>query len=422
MKTKLALSCVIVLTSLAALANIRSETTGHDLLRGYACDAPRTWDVTDAGISNVQGRITGVKPIWIEGEMWQGKPTRIFAWVGLPKGACADKKVPGMVLVHGGGGTAFATWVKLWNDRGYAAIAMDTCGGAPRGERDGKAHPRHPWSGPYGWHDARGYPDGPLADQWPYQAVTAVIRCHSHLRSLPEVDAERTGLTGISWGGYLTSITMGVDHRFKFAVPVYGCGWYDLNQPIWHSVAGGGKKFDHWLENWDAKHFIGDTRCPVLRCNGNLDKYYTMEMTRLSTEALPKTTPSHLSIKHRMSHGHPPAGDPKEITAWADYYLKGGAKPLSVVKTDLTNGRLTAQLDPGADEAVSAELLYVTVVRPVPPSKEFSNVREWTIVPIAGFTRGATSLSIDVPPAARIFFANVKTASGRVFSTSIYER
>ena len=32
------------------------------------------------------------------------------------------EKVPGMVLVHGGGGTAFASWVKRWNDRGYAAM------------------------------------------------------------------------------------------------------------------------------------------------------------------------------------------------------------------------------------------------------------------------------------------------------------
>jgi hypothetical protein len=36
------------------------------------------------------------------------------------------RKVPGIVLLHGGGGTAFESWVKLWVDRGYAAIAIDT--------------------------------------------------------------------------------------------------------------------------------------------------------------------------------------------------------------------------------------------------------------------------------------------------------
>lgn len=403
-------------------AACRPEKTGYELLKGYEAGVPRTWEVTDAGVSNATGRVAGVKPIWIEGEMWKGRPTRIFAWWGLPKDACADKNVPAMVLVHGGGGTAFASWVKLWNDRGYAAIAMDTCGGVPRGERDGACHPRHPWSGPYGWHDARGYPDGPLTDQWPYQAVTAVIRCHSFLRSLPEVDAARTGMTGISWGGYLTSMTMGVDHRFKFAAPVYGCGWYDLNQPVWGSVAGGGDKFRQWLENWDPKHFIGGTRCPVLRCNGNLDIFYTVEMTRRSTEALPKSTPSYLSIKHKMAHGHPPAGDPKEITAWADHYLKDAARPLAVVESKLSDGCLTARIEPGVDEAVAAELLYVTDVRPQSPFQKFSNVRNWTIVPLKDFSRGARSLSVQVPPEARIFFANVRTASGFVFSTSIFER
>ena len=428
MSAKLLFACV-AMTVIPAWATVPSpccgHKTGYELLKGYDGGVPRTWEVVDPGISNTTGRISGVKPIWIEGEQWQGKQTRIFAWWGLPKGASADKKVPAMVLVHGGGGTAFASWVKLWNDRGYAAIAMDTCGGAPRGEKckGGDPHPRHPWSGPVGWHDARGYPDGPLADQWPYQAVTAVIRSHSFIRSLPEVDAERTGITGISWGGYLTSIVMGIDHRFKFAAPVYGCGWYDLNRPIWAgNVAGGGEKFQKWLENWDAKHFIGDTRCPVLRCNGDLDIFYTVEMTRRSTEALPKNIPSHLSIKHKMPHGHPPPGDPKEIRAWADYYLKGAAKPMSVVETKFADGCLSARLDLGNDEAADAELFYAKDVYSTPTRKRFSDLREWTIMPIDGFAQGASSLSVEVPPEARLFFANVKTASGMVVTTSIYER
>ena len=47
-----------------------------------------------------------------------------------------------------------------------------------------------------------------------------VILAHSLLRSWPRVDPERIGLTGISWGGYLTCIATGVDNRFKFAIPV----------------------------------------------------------------------------------------------------------------------------------------------------------------------------------------------------------
>jgi cephalosporin-C deacetylase-like acetyl esterase len=36
----------------------------------------------------------------------------------------AKGKVPGMVLVHGGGGTAFKEWVQKWNAQGFAAISI----------------------------------------------------------------------------------------------------------------------------------------------------------------------------------------------------------------------------------------------------------------------------------------------------------
>ena len=36
----------------------------------------------------------------------KGKPTRVFAYYGVPKGP-AGTKFPAMVLIHGGGGTAF---------------------------------------------------------------------------------------------------------------------------------------------------------------------------------------------------------------------------------------------------------------------------------------------------------------------------
>ena len=66
-----------------------------------------------------------VKSLFYEGLSFQGKPTRVFAYYGAPK-VTAGKKVSAMVLVHGGGGTAFDVWVRLWNSRGYAAIAMDS--------------------------------------------------------------------------------------------------------------------------------------------------------------------------------------------------------------------------------------------------------------------------------------------------------
>src|SRR4051812_15879200 len=75
----------------------------------------------------------GVKAVFFSGPAYKGKPSTVFAWVGIPENIEPGKKVPGIVLVHGGGGTAFAEWVRLWTSRGYAAIAMDNCGQIPRG-------------------------------------------------------------------------------------------------------------------------------------------------------------------------------------------------------------------------------------------------------------------------------------------------
>src|SRR6516162_6709199 len=89
----------------------------------------------------------GLKAVTYEGPSWKGKPTRVFAWLGLPK--AGDGRAPAMVLVHGGGGTAFADWARLWTGRGYAAIAMDLCGCVPRKGKSGWE--RLEQGGPPGW-------------------------------------------------------------------------------------------------------------------------------------------------------------------------------------------------------------------------------------------------------------------------------
>jgi len=72
----------------------------------------------------------GIEALFYDGLPWRGEPTRIFTWLGMPD-LEEGERCPGIVLVHGGGGTAFDSWVRLWNERGYAAIGMDLCGCVP---------------------------------------------------------------------------------------------------------------------------------------------------------------------------------------------------------------------------------------------------------------------------------------------------
>ncbi|MGN0847092.1 MAG: alpha/beta hydrolase family protein [Kiritimatiellia bacterium] len=411
----------IIILSLTIVA------AGGDLPRGsrglwnvQALDAaPRTFAV-EMPCSNEYGRVAGVAPIWIEGEPYRGRPTRVFAWWGLPEGASARNPAPAMVLVHGGGGTAFAKWVKLWNARGYAAIAMDTCGKIPQGERDGRPHGAHPWSGPSGWGSSVAQVNEPITDQWTYHAVAAVMRCHSFLRARPEVDAARTGLTGISWGGYLTSIVMDVDARFRFAAPVYGCGWYDLN-PQWDHMGTPGD-YRRWLALWDPRNYLremgadgGGTR-RVLWCCGTNDRWYPLNAVRRSYSALGSAVPVALSLKLRMPHGHPPAGDPREITALADSLLRGGAPLVEITEARLGADGLFVAFDAHGRRVARAELLATCDANPV------LEHRPWTATPVAGLREEGTSFITPVPADAVMFFANVVTDDGLVTSTRIFER
>lgn len=138
----------------------------------------------------------GKRAVWYSG--LNGK--RNFAWIGLPEGASSERKVPGIVLIHGGGGTAFASWVDFWTKRGYAAIAMDTCGAFPDTRKIYGNWPRHSYSGPAGW-GAFAQAALPPEHQWFPHAVASVIKATTILADLPEVDSSRLGLTGISWGG-----------------------------------------------------------------------------------------------------------------------------------------------------------------------------------------------------------------------------
>lgn len=74
-----------------------------------------------------------VQEVYYEGPSFQGGPTRVFAYCGRPEGGVGP--FPAMVLVHGGGGKAFAKWAEHWAKRGYVALAMDLAGNGPDGQR-----------------------------------------------------------------------------------------------------------------------------------------------------------------------------------------------------------------------------------------------------------------------------------------------
>jgi dienelactone hydrolase len=296
---------------------------------------PRIWNAEDAVKCDEDEKVfftegndpgkrpAGVSAIWYESERYHKKKTRVFAWLGIPK-ITGTKKIPGVVLVHGGGGTAFAQWVHLWNNRGYAAIAIDTEGHVPCAKEYSKWN-QHKYSGP-SIDNVFDNIDLPLKDQWTYHAVSAVIRGHSLLRSLPQVDVKRIGVCGISWGGYLACISMGLDKRFRFAVPIYGCGYLGEESIVTAELNKlGEKRRSKWFKCWDPSNYIPNAKLPTLWVTGSNDVAYSLGIVNHSYH-IHGGKPT-LSIGIRYGHSHESGWKRQESFAFADS-CSGKGKPL----------------------------------------------------------------------------------------------
>ena len=347
----------------------------------------------------------GVRALFFEGLPWRGNPTRVFAWYGVPSNATAAR-VPAIVLVHGGGGTAFADWVRLWTARGYAAIALDTCGSMPINP-DSHQSRRHEFGGPPCWDASFDQIDWAENDQWTYHAIADIVLAHSLLRSFPEVDPKRIGITGISWGGYLSSIAASVDPRFRFAVPVYGCGFLgedSLWVPTFQKL--GREKEKKWLELWDPSVYLSRAKMPFLWVTGTNDIGYPLNSFQ-QTYRLPQGVRA-LSVRLRMPHSHEDGWKPEEIFAFANQVVNSGVRLPRVLSQAHDQQRAWMKFK-STSPVVRAELLYTL-------DNGIWKDRHWLVIP-AQIVTSKAMVQATLPAGVRVFFFNLTDARGLVVSS-----
>jgi len=274
----------------------------------------------------------GVKAFFINSPIkYKGKPTKIMGYIGFPENASEDNKVPAIVLVHGGIGTAYSDWVKMWNDRGYAAISIDTEGGQskPDGnmysilhdERNKYANDIIYTAGP----SNNGFAiDGGLSNiqnSWMYHATSATILANSLIRSDNRVDSSKVGITGISWGGVITSIVLGYDDRFAFAMPVYGCIALNGSSGAFNSFPDDSSK-----ETWDSVEPMKISATPTLFINSNKDKFFGLDAVSKCYNAVQN---GFIAIKNDLPHSQADGANPFELVAFADAVV---GKDTNVIK------------------------------------------------------------------------------------------
>jgi dienelactone hydrolase len=284
---------------------------------------------------------------------------------------------------------------------------MDLCGAVPK--KGPKGWERHEQGGPPGWGGFDQI-DGAEKDHWTWQAVGNVILGHSLLRSLSGVDPDRIGITGISWGGYLTCITASTDSRFKFAAPVYGCGFLGDNSTWLGTFEKMGKeKADKWLKLWDPSQYLKQANMPFLWVNGTNDFAYPLD-SYLKSYRLPSTERT-LAVRVRMAHAHGGPGEkPEEIHAFANALFKGGV-PLA---------RITA-LKVEKSECSAAFTSKAPIVR---AELEFTRdagkwqTRKWETAPA---TLEKERVTAAIPDGAKVLYVNLFDDRNLVVSTEHVE-
>jgi dienelactone hydrolase len=277
-----------------------------------------------------------------------GKPTQVFAYLAIPQGT---GPFPAMVLVHGGGGTAFREWAELWAKRGYVALAMDLAGATPEKKRLADGGPPQDDNTKFNFEK--------VEDAWTYHAVAAVIHGVSLLAARKDVDAERIGITGISWGGYLTCIVAGVDQRLKVAVPVYGCGFLADNS-VWkknYFDKWSPEQRENWLKHFGPERYVGQAQMPVLFVNGTNDFAYPLDSYQKTYERVKNRT---LCVTKEMPHSHRAGWAPGEIGAFVDQYLTKGPALTKIGRVQRDGGKVTVSFTAGGAPIQGAQLVYTT--------------------------------------------------------------
>ncbi len=260
----------------------------------------------------------GIRPFWGAARSlhWQSGASRVQGWLLPPPNLDPSKRYPLVVIVHGGpSSAAHAEWPSRWAavlpSQGYFVLMPN-----PRGS--------------YGFGEA--YTRGNVQDFGGGDLQDILAGIDEVVRQAP-VDPRRVGITGWSYGGYMTMWAVTQTNRFAAAVAGAGIA-------SWQSYYGQ-NKIDTWMLPFfgasvydDPKvyaksspiEFIRKTKTPTLVLHGERDSEVPTPQGYEFWHAL-KTLgiPTKLVIYTDEGHGITRPENQKDIVkrsvAWFGEYL-----------------------------------------------------------------------------------------------------
>ena len=130
-------------------------------------------------------------------------------------------------------------------------------------------------------------------------------RSIDYLESRDDIDADKLGYFGFSWGGRIGGLMLAVEKRLDVAV-----------------LHVAGLKFQRALPEADPFNFVPRIRIPVLMLNGRYDQFFPLETSQIPMFRLLGTPPEHKRhVVYEAGHFVPRLQLIKESLNWYDRYL-----------------------------------------------------------------------------------------------------
>ncbi|MBI3950327.1 MAG: acetylxylan esterase [Acidobacteria bacterium] len=227
-------------------------------------------------------------------------PIHIHGFVAIPTGH-ASGMLPAVVYGHGAGDQADEDVARTLAAR-LSAVTI-SFSGPGQGLSTGAPSTWQNW--------LNTIPD--IRNSWLYQYVYSAMRAVTYLATLPEVNRQRIGMTGISAGGLMTLIANGVDDRLAAAYPIMATGdWRrSLEAGSWFFAFPLGEtgftpdspEVLAFERNLDPIHYAGRQHAPVMLINGAQDEFFPITTTRSTYEAL-RAPEKRLEVIYDWDHGY----------------------------------------------------------------------------------------------------------------------
>jgi dipeptidyl aminopeptidase/acylaminoacyl peptidase len=240
-----------------------------------------------------------------------------------PLGWQAGKKYPMVLVIHGGPEGMFGVdWYhefQVYAAKGWAVFFCNPRGSTGYGEKFERGEINN-WGG------------------MDYQDIMAGV--DAALKQYPWVDANDLGVTGGSYGGYMTNWIVSHTNRFKAAVTLRSVSNFISDEgtrdgSYGHEDYFKGILFDDFDQYWDASplKYAHNVRTPTLILHSDNDFRVPIEQGEQWFRALQHYgVPSELVLFPRENHNLTRTGEPKHLVEslnwqiyWFERYLNGNA-------------------------------------------------------------------------------------------------